>query len=266
MIINENDCCKFEHLTHPKIFDEARKRDYKTIFDHIYTHFTSIYGLTVEDFIKDGIVTKANKIISLSIEEYIYIKNNFGYDDPSEILENSIQRNNLRAFLTNCEIDNSGYRLMEFCTKNLDGNDTRYVSLFIGTNFNPNKDGLCLIYDLAEYVIDQDLENEGLSFNLISKTYIQKTLVLNSFVNPSDAKFVVDYYTLIFKCILYSTNSSIVNNFEYIYINGRPICKILKVDCMEKIWQYARNVIDMIDTDFEYIDICNLVYKELNEM
>ena len=86
---------------------------------------------------------------------------------------------------------------------------------------------------------------------------------MNVYPNPSDAKFIVDYYSAVF-CILLKLIPSI-ENFKDIKNcdNGRRY--IFKFDDMVKIFEFSKKCFLEKDTEDDYIEINSFVFEKLLE-
>lgn len=266
MIVNIDDFYNYfydEKINNvPKIFENARKINISSLQPEI-CNWASIAIYNVLTYLDDRFRSAGVKIPQTSIEEYVYLKDvlNSNIDD---IKDAKILSDNIRVFKLDKYIPNYPYRIMEFTTSNIvNGNNISYISLFVGSNFEID-DVDSLVYDLSEYIINQKLEEYNVEFNLIScKNNIQKTIVMNAYPNPSDAKFIVDYYSTVF-CILLKLIPSI-ENFKDIKNcdNGRRY--IFKFDDMVKIFEFSKKCFLEKDTEDDYIEINSFVFEKLLE-
>ena len=194
----------------------------------------------------------------LSFEEDIYL-NNILNIESEDVLKTGICIGSNRIFIL--EDLPITYKILNY------KRDENYIiSIFVGKYFYDNEyNYLKLIYDLSELYIDLKLKELGVLTNRYGEDYPNEVIVLNKNIIPSDAVFVTNYYSTIFKAIMYNTNNSIISKYDFVAENQRPIYSILGSESLSKIWDYSDSVINNEDTDIELLETINVVYNDLKK-
>lgn len=254
MIISEK--CFYDHYSDgrrsPVLFDAS----------DIYYDHRLLAGDTSSKIDEVLNTIESNRIMRkpVSTEEFLYLENILKLNLDNVIYSNTIG-NKIRIIKLNENILDTGYRIMKFTSENVEHKPIRYISIFISADFCDD-DKLSLIYDLAEYLTDDKLEDIGVKYNIIAP--YRKTIVLSQYITPADVKFIVNYYSCIFEAIgCGNTFKEVLDNLS---VNSFCRHYILDNDTMEEIFKYSLKVSRKEDSIDDFIDVCNLAFKKLLEV
>lgn len=251
-------------------FDTTMYKNCTKIFHKIYYELSNILSNIVENFIidkKHGY--PSNSVYKFHLTEQMILKNKLKaiYDINSIY---SFQTDSIRVFsIPASTTENKRYLISEFDEySEVDEQYHHFYSIFIYENFftDDNSDYVFLLFELAEKVIGYNLYKEGVPVNIIDG---RSVIALNiskkgekNEIDPNTAKFIVDYFTTIFKFIILHINIEKfgIEKIKNILSNSYSMIIYIYDINIYKIFDYAESCIYNRDTDIMYYDLCNEVY------
>jgi hypothetical protein len=278
---------KYHIWLSPNIIDTTSNIDFQSIFKNTVNQFNTLYN-SLEIFLKERKPSYRDiKVNSLSIDEYLYIKNNLSIDDDyieNNLLNNSVQITGntfLRVYLLKQEFENTNhFKILEFEHSNFDTELKSYISIFLDSKFGENEsDFVNLIYYLADTILTRNLIIAGIPINKDhdKDNIIRKFIVLpeNHNMLPSDIIFFINYNITLFMCLINSTNQSLMT-FDKVLEAKLPIIDYNNSDnnIMKSIWDLSKSSYNNFINDRnskintttdEYIELASKLYKIILE-